>query len=89
MKLIFGASSLEGTAELEEQRRINTEQEEGNEDGIRNGIYNIPKNGNESTKNDSENAQEQIVVPEVDNTIKNEPILTKLFPSIFKYCFVI
>ena len=70
-------TNQEATSEifdLEEQRRINTEQEEGNEDGIRNGIYNIPKNGNESTKNDSENAQEQIVVPEVDNTIKNEPI---------------
>ena len=70
-------TNQEATSEifdLEEQRRINTEQEEGNEDGIRNGIYNIPKNGNESTKNDSENAQEQIVVPEVDNTIKIEPI---------------
>ena len=70
-------TNQEATSEIfedEEQRRINTEQEEGNEDGIRNGIYNIPKNGNESTKNDSENAQEQIVVPEVDNTIKNEPI---------------
>ena len=70
-------TNQEATSEIfedEEQRRINTEQEEGNEDGIRNGIYNIPKNGNESTKNDSENAQEQIVVPEVDNTIKIEPI---------------
>ena len=28
MKLIFGASSLEGTAELEEQRRIRREIEE-------------------------------------------------------------
>ena len=63
-----------GIFDLEEQRRINTEQEEGNEDGIRNGIYNIPKNGNESTKNDSENAQEQIVIPEADNMIKIEPI---------------
>ncbi len=63
-----------GIFDLEEQRRINTEQEEGNEDGIRNGIYNIPKNGNESTKNDTENAPKQIVVPEVDNAIKIEPI---------------
>ena len=63
-----------GIFDLEEQRRINTEQEEGNEDGIRNGIYNIPKNGNESTKNDTENAQEQIVIPEADNMIKIEPI---------------
>ena len=63
-----------GIFDLEEQRRINTEQEEGNEDGIRNGIYNIPKNGNESTKNDTENAPKQIVVPEVDNSIKIEPI---------------
>ena len=63
-----------GIFDLEEQRRINTEQEEGNEDGIRNGIYNIQKNGNESTKNDTENAPKQIVVPEVDNAIKIEPI---------------
>ena len=63
--------------ELEEQRRINSEQEEGNEDGIRNGINNIEQNANQSTENETENAQRQIVVPQLhepNNTIKIEPI---------------
>jgi len=63
--------------ELEEQRRINSEQEEGNEDGIRNGINNIEQNANQSTENETEDAQRQIVVPQLpepNNMIKIEPI---------------
>ena len=63
--------------DLEEERRINSEQEEGNEDGIRNGINNIVQNANKSTEDNTEEVQEQIVVrqlPEPNNTIKIEPI---------------
>ena len=63
--------------DLEEERRINSEQEEGNEDGIRNGINNIEQNANRSTENETEDAQRQIVVPQLpepNNMIKIEPI---------------